>query len=148
MAELTELDPVTAPPLEGFVVAIVAEADLIHVRQVLRAEAEQAGLGLVDQTKLITAGSELARNILTHTTEGRGEMRVEQVRFEGRGGVRAIFSDNGPGIEDIDAALTDGFSTRGSLGLGLPGSKRLLDEFSITSSAGSPTIVVIVKWQR
>lgn len=133
---------------ENVVVPITAEADLIHVRQVLRAQSEQAGLGLVDQTKLITAGSELARNILTHTTERCGEMHVEQVRSDGRDGVRATFCDDGPGIDDIDAALTDGFSTKGSLGLGLPGSKRLVDEFSITSAPGCATTVVVIKWRR
>lgn len=130
------------------VVKISSEADLIHVRHVLRSEAEQAGFSLVEQTKLITAGSELARNILTHTTARRGEMRVQQLRFGGRAGVQAKFSDEGPGIEDIDAALTDGYSTAGGLGLGLPGSKRLVDELEITSSKGGPTTVVVVKWRR
>jgi serine/threonine-protein kinase RsbT len=146
LAEVAQTTASAAPT--AIVVPIVAEADLIHVRQILRAAAEHAGLGLVDQTKLVTAGSELARNILTHATGSRGEVRVEQVRAQGRAGVRATFSDEGPGIEDLDAALTDGFSTKGSLGLGLPGSKRLVDELSISSTKGSPTTVVIVKWQR
>lgn len=136
------------PPAAVVVVQIAVEADLIHVRQVLRTFADQAGLGLVDQTKLVTAGSELARNILTHATGSRGEMRVEEVRSDGRSGVRATFIDNGPGIDDLEAAMRDGFSTKGSLGLGLPGSKRLVDEFSISSAKGSPTTVVTVKWQR
>jgi serine/threonine-protein kinase RsbT len=132
----------------GAVVAIGSEADLIRVRKVLRAEAESAGLGLVDQTKLVTAGSELARNILTYATGPRGRMRVEQVVSARRTGVRATFEDDGPGIEDVDAALADGFSTGGSLGLGLPGSRRLVDEMVIISAAGSGTTVVIVKWKR
>lgn len=136
------------PSAAVVVVQIAAEADLIHVRQVLRTFADQAGLGLVDQTKLVTAGSELARNILTHATGSRGEMRVEEVRSDGRNGVRATFTDYGPGIDDLEAAMRDGFSTKGSLGLGLPGSKRLVDEFSINSAKGSPTTVVTVKWQR
>jgi serine/threonine-protein kinase RsbT len=131
------------------VVTITSEVDLIHVRQVLRAEALRVGLGLVDQTKLVTAGSELGRNILTYATGSRGELRVEQVSAGGRRGVRATFSDSGPGIEDVNLALRDGFSTtRGSLGLGLPGSRRLVDELAITSAPGSGTIVVIVKWER
>lgn len=149
MVELTDLVSSAAEATAGdFVVPIAAEADLIHVRQVLRAQAEQAGLGLVDQTKLVTAGSELARNILTHATDGRGEMRVAAVQAAGRHGVQATFSDSGPGIEDTEAALTDGFSTKGSLGLGLPGSRRLVDAFSLTSARGAPTTVVVVKWQR
>ena len=131
------------------VVALVdSEADLIHVRQLLRAEAVRAGLGLVDQTKLVTAGSELARNILVYATGSRGEVTVEHANDGERQGVRAVFSDEGPGIEDVDAAMRDGFSTRGSLGLGLPGSKRLVDELTITSAKGSGTTVTIVKWRR
>ncbi|MGF7238828.1 MAG: ATP-binding protein [Frankia sp.] len=129
-------------------VAIAAEADLILVRQVLRAEAQRSDLGLVDQTKLVTAGSELARNVLTYATGSRGELRVEEVRSGVRRGVRATFFDDGPGIDDVDAAMADGFSTGGSLGLGLPGSRRLADEMTITSAKGSGTTVVIVKWRR
>lgn len=128
-------------------VEIATEADLIRVRQALRAASEQAGLGLVDSTKLITAGSELTRNILTYATGRRGTLSVEQVRALGRSGVRATFTDSGPGIPDLDAALTDGFSTGGSLGLGLPGSRRLVDELTVdTSPAG--TTVTVVKWGR
>lgn len=134
--------------MDEIVLRIVTEADLIHVRQVLRAQAQQAGLGLVDQTKIITAGSELARNILTYATDSRGSLRVEHVRANGRRGVKATFTDEGPGIDDLEAALTDGFSTSQSLGLGLPGARRLADEMTITSAAGSGTTVVIVKWAR
>lgn len=127
---------------------VAHEADLIRVRKVLRAEAQAAGLNLVDATKLITAGSELARNILNYATGGRGRVGVEQVYQQGRRGVRVTFADDGPGIADIDAAMTDGFSTKGSMGLGLPGSRRLVDDLTLTSAAGSGTTVVIVKWQR
>ncbi len=130
------------------VLSIAAEADLIRVRKMLRAAAVQAGLGLVDQTKLITAGSELARNILTYAAGSRGRLRVEQVTVRGRRGVKATFSDEGPGIEDVDKALTDGFSTGGSLGLGLPGARRLADEMTITTGQQQGTTVVIVKWAR
>lgn len=128
--------------------AIVSEADLIRVRQVLRAEAVRAGLGLVDQTKLVTAGSELARNILNYATGRRGRLHAEQLAGGGRTGVRATFADDGPGIDDVEAAMTDGFSTGGSLGLGLPGSRRLVDEMEVRSAPGSGTTVVIVKWRR
>jgi serine/threonine-protein kinase RsbT len=127
---------------------ISTEADLIRVRQLLRANCQSAGLGLVDETKLITAGSELARNILTHSAASRGEVRVERVHAGSRIGVRATFFDNGPGIADLDAALTDGFSTTGSQGIGLPGAQRLVDEMQITTAGGSSTTVVIVKWRR
>ncbi|MER7180788.1 anti-sigma regulatory factor [Streptomyces hyaluromycini] len=127
---------------------MVDESDLIRVRKVLRTEAEVTGLNLVDTTKLITAGSELARNILNYATGGRGRIRIEQVYHQGRRGVRATFADDGPGIEDMDKAMTDGFSTRGSMGLGLPGARRLVDDLTLTSAAGSGTTVVIVKWQR
>lgn len=127
---------------------ITHEADLIRVRKVLRAEAEAVGLNLVDATKLITAGSELARNILNYATGGRGRVGVERVYAQGRRGVRVTFADDGPGIPDVEAAMTDGFSTRGSMGLGLPGSRRLVDDLTLTSAAGSGTTVVIVKWQR
>src|SRR5262249_32293917 len=129
------------------VLAIAAEADLIRARQALRAAAQQAGLGLVDQTKLITAGSELARNILVYAAGSKGRLRGEQVTARGRCGVRATFSDDGPGIEDTGKALTDGFSTSGSLGLGLPGAGRLTDEMTITTSPQGTT-VVITKWAR
>jgi serine/threonine-protein kinase RsbT len=132
----------------GVAVAIADEADLIRVRQVLRAEALRAGLGLVDQTKLITAGSELARNILIYAIGSRGSLLVEQVQEAGRRGVRATFTDQGPGIADVEAAMTDGFSTGGSLGLGLPGAGRLADEMTVTSASGSGTTVVIIKWER
>ncbi|MHA4812967.1 ATP-binding protein [Streptomyces aculeolatus] len=129
-------------------IVISDQTDLIRVRQALRAQARSAGLGLVDETKLITAGSELARNILKYATGARGRLRAEQVAAGGRRGVRATFTDEGPGIEDVGAALTDGFSTGGSLGLGLPGARRLVDELTLTSAPGSGTTVVIEKWQR
>jgi serine/threonine-protein kinase RsbT len=131
---------------EPAVFEISHEADLIRVRKVLRAEAQAVGLNLVDATKLITAGSELARNILNYA--GRGRVSVEQVYERGRRGVRVTFADDGPGIADIEAAMTDGFSTKGSMGLGLPGSRRLVDDLTLTSAVGSGTTVVIVKWQR
>lgn len=134
--------------LDSVEIAIIDESDLILVRQALRLRAQEAGLGLVDQTKLVTAGSELARNIINYATGGRGVLRVERVLANRRVGIRATFSDEGPGIADLDAALTDGFSTGGSLGLGLPGSRRLVDEMTLDSAPGSGTTVVITKWQR
>lgn len=133
---------------DAIVLTIADESDMIHVRQAIRQVAQEAGLGLVDQTKIITAGSELARNILVHATGSRGTVRVERVRERGRQGVRVTFRDEGPGIPDVERALADGFSTIRSLGLGLPGARRLSDEMTITSAAGTGTTVVIVKWTR
>lgn len=142
------MNPVTDQGNSDDVVVISDETDLILVRQVLRAHSRAAELSLVEQTKFITAGSELARNIVTHATAGRGQLRVEQSASDRRRGVRATFTDEGPGIADLDAALTDGFSTVGSMGLGLPGARRLVDEMTITSSGESGTKVVICKWRR
>jgi serine/threonine-protein kinase RsbT len=130
------------------VVAINSEADLLRVRSALRTEAGTAGLNLTAATKLVTAGSELARNIVRYATSGRGVVNIEPVLDGNRRGVRAEFRDDGPGIEDLDAALRDGYSTAGSLGLGLPGSRRLVDEFAIESVLDRGTTVVIVQWQR
>ncbi len=140
--------PVTDEVIDHDVVVISDEADLITVRQALRAHARSAGLSLVEETKFITAGSELARNIVVHATGGRGEVRVEQLDGGRRRGVRAVFVDEGPGIGDLDAALTDGFSTAGSMGLGLPGARRLVDEMTIDSASGAGTTVEITKWRR
>ena len=142
------MDQIADHLIDQDAVTIADDTALVEVRRVLRAHARAAGLSLVEETKLITAGSELARNILTHTTDARGRLYVEQLADSRRRGVRATFTDEGPGIEDLDAALKDGFSTVGSLGLGLPGSRRLVDEMPITSSSGTGTAVVIVKWRR
>ncbi|WP_374100947.1 ATP-binding protein [Streptomyces phytophilus] len=141
----TEPGPVAAGTDD---IVISDQTDLIRVRKALRAQARSAGLGLVDETKLITAGSELARNILKYATGSRGRLRAEQVTADSRRGVRATFTDEGPGIGDVDAALTDGFSTSGGLGLGLPGAQRLVDDLTVTSAPGSGTTVVIEKWRR
>jgi serine/threonine-protein kinase RsbT len=105
------------------------------------------GLGLVDQTKLVTAGSELARNILKYAG-GSGQMQLELLKVERRQGLRAVFADSGPGIANLSLALTDGYSTSGGLGLGLPGARRLVDDFHIDSTVGKGTTVAIVKWAR
>ncbi|WP_035856988.1 ATP-binding protein [Cryptosporangium arvum] len=127
---------------------ILAESDLLRVRTTLRAESQAAGLGLTAATKFVTAGSELARNIVRYAVHGQGEVLIEGLDKAGRRGVRATFSDAGPGIPDLDAAMTDNFTTGGGLGLGLPGSKRLVDEFSIDTGPGRGTTVVITQWGR
>ena len=138
----------SAPAEDPQVVPIAAEADLLRVRSALRAEAQDAGLSLTAATKLVTAGSELARNIFRYAVHGQGVATIERAEHNGRRGVRATFRDNGPGIEDMEAAMRDGYSTADSLGLGLPGSRRLVDEFSIESDVGKGTTVTITQWGR
>ena len=121
--------------------------DVVRVRQQVRVIASENGLSLVDQTKLVTAASELARNTLVHG--GGGVARVEGVTSaSGRAGVRLQFTDEGPGMADIDLALRDGWSSGNGLGLGLGGSRRLVDEFELISKPGEGTSVVVVKWSR
>src|SRR4029079_9607868 len=115
------------------------ESDLLRVRSALRVEAQNVGMGLTAATKLITAGSELARNIVRYATHRRGTVTIQRIRDGDRQGVRVVFSDTGPGIADVDEAMRDGFSSAGSLGLGLPVTRRLVDEFSIESQVGHGT---------
>ena len=128
------------------VFAIAADEDVVKVRQAMRTSAVAASLSLVDQTKVITAASELARNTLIHG--GGGEAAIEVVKSSRRAGVRAAFTDHGAGIPDLTLALTDGYTTAGGLGLGLSGSRRLVDEFDIDTEPGHGTTVRITKWAR
>lgn len=125
--------------------AIQTSDDVVRVRQAVRRAALDAGLSLVDQTKIITAASELARNTLDHG--GGGEALLECVTDGSRRGVRIRFEDNGPGIADIDAALRPGFTTGRGMGLGLGGARQLSNEFSITSELGRGTRVMIARWK-
>jgi serine/threonine-protein kinase RsbT len=119
--------------------------DVVRVRQEARTRAVEIGLGLVDQTKIVTAASELARNTVDYG--GGGTVRVEVLQDGGRKGLRLIFEDQGPGIADIDMALKDGFTTGGGLGLGLSGAKRLSNEFAIESKVGEGTRISITRWK-
>lgn len=119
--------------------------DIIKARQLVRECAIFQGLSLVDQTKIVTAASELARNTLVHG--GGGEMRLQALNDGPRRGVKVVFVDSGPGIPDIELAMKDGYTTRGGLGLGLSGSKRLVNEFDIDSKPGKGTTVSIVRWR-
>jgi serine/threonine-protein kinase RsbT len=118
--------------------------DVVRVRQRVRSLAIEAGLSLVDQTKIVTAASELARNTLEYG--GGGQVQMEVVDGVRRG-VRLAFEDEGPGINDIEIALRDGFTTGDGLGLGLGGAKRLSSEFSIESAVGKGTRVTITRWK-
>jgi serine/threonine-protein kinase RsbT len=119
--------------------------DVVRVRQIVRTATVEAGFGLVDQTKFITAASELARNTLLHG--GGGDMVIETFDRNGRKGIRLAFCDAGPGIPDIERALQDGYSTGGGLGLGLSGARRLSNEFAIESNVGRGTRVTIARWK-
>jgi serine/threonine-protein kinase RsbT len=122
-----------------------ASEDVVRVRQMVRTHAVNAGFSLVDQTKIVTAASEIARNTIDYG--GGGECRIETVKVNARRGVRLVFSDKGPGIADIERALTDGFTSGGGLGLGLSGAKRLSSEFDIQSAPGQGTTVTLTRWK-
>ena len=119
--------------------------DIVRMRQVVREHATALGFSLVDQTKLVTAASELARNTMIYG--GGGEVSVQPVAEGSRRGVRLVFSDRGPGIADIELAMKDGYTTGGGLGLGLGGAKRLSNEFKIESAPGNGTRVTITRWK-
>ena len=119
--------------------------DVVRTRQVARSLAVETGLSLVDQTKIVTAASELARNMLDYG--GGGQVSLDIVENGARRGLRLVFEDRGPGIADVEAALKDGFSSGKGMGLGLGGARRLSNEFSIVSKPGEGTTVTIARWK-
>lgn len=119
--------------------------DIVRVRQRVRERAVALGFSLVEQTKIVTAASEIARNTVDHG--GGGEVRLEALRAGLRRGLRLVFTDQGPGIPDVQRALQDGFTTGGGLGLGLSGAKRLSNEFDVQSAPGRGTMVMIARWK-
>jgi len=127
-------------------IAIESDADVVTARQRARALAVGLDMPTTDQTLLATAISEIARNITAYAQ--RGEVRIDVIQDGGRRGIRVVAMDEGPGIEDVEKALTDGFTTGGGLGLGLPGARRLVDEFDIQTAPGEGTRVTLVKWTR
>jgi serine/threonine-protein kinase RsbT len=131
------MEPIQAP--------IKSPSDVVLVRQLVRRGAQLAGLSLVDQTKIVTAASELARNALVH---GLGGEMTMQVHEDGaRRGVQLTFVDKGPGIPDLERAMTDGWTSGNGLGMGLPGARRLVSDFEIHSRAGEGTRVSIARWK-
>ena len=126
-------------------VPIASSSDVVLARQKVRQWALEMKFSLVDQTKLVTAASELARNALEHGKGG--QMVIEQVENSVKNGLKLVFEDRGPGIADIDAALRDGYTTGGGMGLGLGGSKRLVNDFRIDSEPGKGTRITIVRWK-
>ena len=123
-----------------------SEQDVVRARQVVRKMAQEQGFSLVEQTKLVTASSELARNTLIHGGGGHVDLEVLK-ESDGRCGIRLRFVDEGPGIADMKLAMTDGWTSGNGLGLGLTGSKRLASEFDIQSAPGQGTRVTIVRWK-
>jgi len=125
---------------------IIKEQDVVPLRNRVKECADRIGMGIVNQTKLITAASELVRNMLTYAKGGI--TLIEVISRESDKGIRLTFIDKGPGIQDIKLALKDGYSTAKSLGMGLPGAKRLVSEFEILSQVGIGTTITITKWKN
>ncbi|MEJ7806195.1 MAG: anti-sigma regulatory factor [Telluria sp.] len=124
---------------------LVTDEDVVRLRKLVRDDMVTLRFSLTDQTKMVTAASELARNVLRYG--GGGYAELEQLSHNGVDGVRATFIDHGPGIADLDLAMTDGYTSGGGMGLGLSGARRLTDEFDIESSPGKGTTVTITKWK-
>lgn len=126
-------------------IALEDEHDIAVARGEARSMASSLGFRLIDQTRIATVASELARNIVKYARRGR-MLALPVTETSGRQGLRLIFEDTGPGIKDVEAAMRDGFSTGGGLGKGLPGAKRLVDEFKIESEPGQGTRITVVRW--
>jgi len=132
--------------LKSETLAVRTSEDVVTVRTSVRKMAAELRFGIVDQTKIVTAASEIARNTIDY---GRGgHLRMEAVNNGSRKGLRLVFADQGPGIRDIDQAMTDGFTSGNGMGLGLGGTRRLMDEFDIASKLNEGTTVTITKWSR
>jgi serine/threonine-protein kinase RsbT len=133
------------PVLKTELLPLRTDADIVRMRQTVRAWAIEVSLSLVDQTKLVTAASELGRN--TRIYGGGGDVTLEIIDNGDRRGVRLTFADKGPGIADVELALKDGYTSGGGLGLGLGGAKRLSNEFQIVTAPGEGTSVIITRWK-
>ncbi len=127
-------------------VSIACEADIVRARQVVRTLASELGFGITDVTRIITAAAELARNVFRYA--GSGVMRYRALDDGPRTGIELVFEDHGPGIPDVEQALQEGYTTSKGLGMGLPGTRRLMDEMEIQSAPGEGTIVTVRKWRR
>jgi serine/threonine-protein kinase RsbT len=124
---------------------ILSSDDVVKVRQAVRGKAAELGFSIVDQTKIVTAASEIARNTLVHG--GGGAVRIELVAAGARRGLRLVFEDGGPGIADMEQAMRDGYTTGDGLGLGLGGARRLSNEFKLESTPGMGTRVTLARWR-
>ena len=127
------------------VMPVRSPEDVVRIRHVVRQWATELRFSLVDQTKIVTAASELARNTLDHG--GGGTATLEMIRSGTRQGLRLVFEDKGPGIPNMELALTEGYTTGGGLGLGLPGARKLCNEFDVVSTVGQGTRVTITRWK-
>src|SRR5262245_56593948 len=127
-------------------VRIHSESDIVETRRTIRMAATQLGFGITDVTRIVTAASELARNVFLYA--GAGTMRWQAVDMGSTIGIELTFEDHGPGISDIEQAMEAGYTSSGGLGMGLPGAKRLMDEFEIASEIGKGTVVTAKKWHR
>src|SRR5215213_2678683 len=136
--------PMSMRQHEGDRIEVSDNEDIVRVRAAVKEAAARMGFSKVDQVRLVTAASELARNIRLYAS--RGTVEVNPVRSAGRSGLRINFEDAGPGIADLELAMTDGYTTSRGMGKGLPGSRRLVDDFRIESEVGKGTLVTIIKW--
>lgn len=127
------------------ILSIESDGDVVQLRQTVRTCVKEVGLSLVDETKVVTAACELARNMLSFA--GGGTVQLETIADNGRRGVRMIFTDHGPGIPDVELAMKHGYSTGPGLGIGLNGAKKLMDEFDLASQEGEGTQVSVTKWK-
>ena len=127
-------------------VVIKVESDIVRARTVGREAAKALGFGLTDITRIVTAASELARNIYRYGVEG--EMIAQEIVRDGKKGIELIFADKGPGIDDIEMAMSEGYSSGKTMGMGLPGAKKLMDDMYIDSTPGVGATVTIIKWKR
>ena len=133
--------------LADLLIAIDGEDSIITARQRARAVAQSLGFGALDQSRVATAVSELARNVVRYATNGRGEVRIRPLT-DAKPGLEVVVSDDGPGISDVEQAFAVGFTSGRGLGMGLPGTRRLMDELQIDTGAGRGTTVTIRKWRR
>jgi serine/threonine-protein kinase RsbT len=127
-------------------IAIKTEGDIVAARRSIREAAAALGFGQTDIARIVTASSELARNVFRYA--GEGAMRWKGLEQPGRVGIEVVFADRGPGIPDIAMAMSEGYSTGGGMGMGLPGARRLMDEMEIQSAAGEGTVVTLRKWRK
>jgi serine/threonine-protein kinase RsbT len=139
-------------PIADTLMPIHGEDDIVLSRQRARETAKQLGFAAVDQSRIATAVSELTRNVVRYATDGRGEVTIRELSPSsdgpGRVGIEIVVSDEGPGIPDVGQALRDGYTSGSGMGMGLPGTRRLMDEMSVDSAVGRGTVVTIRKWRR
>jgi serine/threonine-protein kinase RsbT len=136
-------------PTHAQMVVISGEDGIVEARQVARSLASELGFGMVDQSRIATAVSEIARNVVRYATEGRGDVLLQELHADtGAVGLEIIVRDHGPGIADLERAMSEGFTSGPGLGMGLSGAKRLVDEFQIDSELGRGTTVTLRKWRR